>query len=71
MSNQAKEIFEGFVNNLFPNDEIRELSRNRLKICFECPIRTNNKCDKSKGGCGCFLNLKTKSPDSHCPLKKW
>ncbi len=73
---QAKEIFDGFLNLVFPDTEVEVLAEKRLKICFKCPIRTNNKCDKAKSlngikGCNCFLNMKTKSPSSSCPLKKW
>ncbi len=68
---QAKEIFDGFLNLVFPDGEIEALAEKRLKICFECPIRTNNKCDKAKGGCNCLLSAKTRSPSSKCPKDKW
>lgn len=73
---QAQEIFQGFKNLIFPNQKIEEIAEKRLKICFECPIRTDNKCDKNKSenninGCGCFLNMKTRSPASKCPVNKW
>lgn len=68
---QIKEIFEGWLNDLFKTEEIENLAKKRLEICFKCPIRTDNKCDKSKGGCGCWLSAKTRSKNSSCPLKKW
>ncbi len=68
---QSKEIFDGFKNLIFPNQRIEQLAESRLKICFECPIRTDNKCDKSKGGCGCYLSAKTRSETSKCPKGYW
>lgn len=68
---QIKEIFEGWINDLFKNEEVEKLAKKRLKICFECPIRTDNKCDKSKGGCGCPLKKKARSPSSKCPKNYW
>ena len=73
---QVKEIFEGFKNLVFPDEEVEALAEQRLKICFECPVRTDNKCDRDKSlnrikGCGCWLSAKTRSVGSNCPLKKW
>lgn len=68
-------IFQGIFNSFrkelgIPNEEIENISENKLKICYSCPIRTENKCDKSKGGCGCFIKHKVRS-DSKCPLNKF
>lgn len=68
---QLNEIFSGFKNMIFPNEQINSVSEERLKRCFECPIRTEQWCDKKKGGCGCYLQAKTKSPNSSCPIEKW
>ncbi len=68
---QIEKVFSGFKNLIFPNEEIELLAESRLKICFECPLRVDNKCDKSKGGCGCYLSAKVRSPNSNCPKKKW
>jgi len=68
---QTKEIFEGFVNLVFPDEKVEGIANTRLKICFECPVRTGNKCDKNKGGCGCYLAAKARSPTSQCPKSKW
>ncbi len=68
---QTKEILDGFYNLIFPDNEVEEIAKKRLVICYECPIRTNNKCDKAKGGCGCYLAAKTRSVNSSCPKNKW
>lgn len=68
---QSEEIFQGFKNLIFPNQEIEKLAEDRLKICMNCPVRSDNKCDKAKGGCGCYLAAKARSPKSKCPLNKW
>lgn len=67
----AKEIFEGWFNLILKDDKTESLSKYRLEICFNCPIRTGNKCDKEKGGCGCHLAAKTRSPSSKCPKGYW
>lgn len=68
---KLNEIFEGWIRSVFKDEKIEALSKERLKICFECPIRTNNKCDKSKGGCGCPLDKKTRSKSTKCPKNYW
>lgn len=72
---QTKEIFEGFLNLVFPDEKVEGIANTRLKICFECPVRTGNKCDKNKSlngikGCGCYINAKVRS-SSKCPLGKF
>jgi len=41
----------------------------RLSICAECPmfIHRTQQCRK----CGCFMKLKTRLENAHCPLHKW
>jgi hypothetical protein len=47
------------------------MGKKRMSICNNCLTRTNNICDKSKGGCGCILKLKVISPGSNCPKGYW
>lgn len=74
------EIIEGWKNNLYPAEKIREVieevHQERMKICNECPeisskhntpLRFDLHCTK----CGCTLAAKTKSFKSGCPLDKW
>ena len=46
-----------------------ESESKRLSICNECEkfIHLTSQCKD----CGCFMNLKTKLPNSECPLGKW
>ena len=41
----------------------------RLKICRDCEnfIKVTSTCKL----CGCFMLLKTKFPNSTCPINKW
>ena len=65
------QIYQGWKNLVFKTPEIEKEAKRRLNICGECSIRTEGKCDKSKGGCGCPLAAKARSPQSKCPKDKW
>jgi len=72
---QSQEIFEGFVNFIFKDEQIEIKAKERLNKCFNCPLRDEGVCSKKKEhngikGCGCALKLKARS-GSECPLKKW
>ena len=71
MEINLSEIYEGWKNLVFKNKKIEALAISRLLICGQCEVRTEGYCDKVKGGCGCPLKAKTRSPKSKCPLKKW
>jgi len=73
-----KEILEGWRNDLFPPEEIKEKIRltqeQRLEICKSCPlnstpnkIRTISYCKD----CGCPLKKKSACLHCECPQKKW
>ena len=68
---QGQEIFEGFKYSIFKDEKIEIDAEKRLKICFECPTRTDKRCDTRKGGCGCRIEIKARSPKSQCPQNKW
>ena len=73
------EILDGVINDLYPDIEIEDEARRRLKICLtpdkyepHCKYYSHNnllgpKCTK----CGCVLKYKVKSTTSKCPIKKW
>jgi hypothetical protein len=46
-------------------DEIQR----RLEICYTCPAfrKSTQQCKK----CGCFMKLKTRLKEAHCPIGKW
>lgn len=69
-----------FFNQLHP--KIKEEGEKRLEICSGCPMRTLNKCDKTKTGiniesglevkgCSCNLSAKVLDPNSECPKGLW
>lgn len=55
------------------NQERGDKARERMNICHHCDTYNNNtkKCDKSKGGCGCFMPKKVYATKAKCPKKKW
>lgn len=64
---KINEIYQGFKNLIFKNEEIEAEAEVKLKICFKCPYRESNRCGK----CGCYLKAKARSKDSECPDKRW
>ena len=73
---KIKQILSGWGNLLkdemgFLDKETKDMSTKRLLICNNCPIRTENVCDKLKGGCGCPIIPKSLSPESDCPKGYW
>jgi hypothetical protein len=51
-----------------------DLSR-RVAICEACPsgcyLSGPSRCDRSKGGCGCFLAAKWRVASEKCPKGHW
>lgn len=77
----AERIVSGFLNVAgVKADEATE--RNRIEICNNCEVFNDELrlCDVEKGGCGCFVDIKTKyleidfanfKETVKCPLGKW
>jgi hypothetical protein len=75
------QIYEGWKNNLFPADDmkehIRQVSQERMAICDACEWCSENKpkkprrFDKHCTHCGCVLSAKTKCLSCACPIEKW
>ena len=75
------QIYEGWKNDLFPADEmkeqIRQVSKERMAICDQCEWCSENKpkkprrFDKHCTHCGCVLSAKTKCLSCSCPIDKW
>mgnify|MGYP006286181149 CR=1 FL=1 len=73
------QIYEGWKNNLFPAEEmkehIRSVSSQRMSICEGCEyisskfssVRPDIHCTH----CGCTLAAKTKCLSCSCPINKW
>ena len=86
---QINEILNGWGNYIkdefnMLDPRIKKISQNRLELCNNCIMRTNNYCDSNKTiehiitkelvrGCGCYLSAKTLSmdPNTECPAGKW
>ena len=75
------QILEGISNSLFKKEHVEEIAQHRMQICKKCALYdvqgkgcmvpgSQPCCDERKGGCGCSLNLKTRSLSSACPLAK-
>ena len=76
---KVKEIYEGWRNNLFPpeamKEQIAKVSAERLVICEACENHSKNhtsvRPDAHCVSCGCTLSAKTKCLSCSCPIKKW
>lgn len=49
----------------------KEDTKARLDICETCPHRSSHLLGYRCYACGCFLKVKAKLPNEHCPLRKW
>lgn len=45
---QVEEIFSGFLNSIFPTEEILQMSKERLEHCFKCPLRNQFDCSRTR-----------------------
>jgi len=60
---------------MWANPQVEKIAKNRLEICGECPKRSNypgpvnmkSQCTL----CGCWIEAKTRSINSTCPIDKW
>lgn len=73
-----KEILEGWKNDLFPAENLKQIIRDtqeeRLAICKTCPFNSTpntitafTRCKD----CGCPLKKKTACLSCICPQEKW
>lgn len=78
------QILEGIANSVFKKEHVEEIAQERMAICKMCSLYTMDNegcivpgttpcCNQTMGGCGCSLNIKTRSLSSSCPLSppKW
>lgn len=72
-----KNIAEGFINATrawvgFSSPDIEKKAADRYETCLGCDTISEDKsrCDRDKGGCNCYLALKTRS-SSDCPKDRW
>lgn len=67
--NKITEIYSGVKNYISKKENIEELSKKRMEICTSCD--KFKKTTKQCGICGCFMEFKTRSEQSVCPMQKW
>lgn len=80
-----KEIAEGWRNDLFPPERLKDViskaHKERMEICRSCEYDSKNarvngtyngiRKDEHCLKCGCPLQKKTKCLSCECPLNKW
>lgn len=66
-TSKVNEIFNGWKNVVFKNPQVEKIAKARAEICASCKFNIRSRCSK----CGCPLIAKTRSMQSHCPLKLW
>jgi len=79
MSVNFSQILEGWRNNLFPKEEMKDhilaLHAERMAICESCEFisskHKSHRPDLHCTNCGCTLAAKTKCLSCSCPLNKW
>lgn len=53
------------------NDQ-HDKARLRMEVCKRCPLLTEAQfCDRSKGGCGCYMPAKVQVGVAKCPQGRW
>lgn len=72
------QILEGIKNNIFKNEHVEEIAKERWMICEGCPLldKKGDKClvpgtGPCCGSCGCSMGLKLRALGSECPEGKW
>lgn len=65
---RLSEIYEGWKNLVFDNQEVKEEAERRMAICDACPNLTKHNYCKL---CSCYMPAKVRSLESRCWDKKW
>lgn len=78
------QIIEGITNSIFKREDVEEIAKHRMEICKSCPSKMYDEkgdgcmvpgsqpcCNENVGGCGCSLNLKTRSLSAACEQGHW
>jgi hypothetical protein len=71
-------VYEGVKNNIWKDEYVEIIARDRYKICSSCSELDliGKKCAVPNtqpccGNCGCSLGFKIRALSSSCPIKKW
>lgn len=67
MSYTILDIVKGFFEKGNLEIASKEIRKQRLDCCNQCPANVLNICK----GCGCFIPTKVSLTKSECPLNKW
>lgn len=73
-----EDIVYAIHNMLFSSKADRDLAKERLKVCKQCPFYSKNTKERPYGKlpythcikCGCFDKAKVYGPNS-CPINYW
>lgn len=53
-------------------NDMHDKARLRMEVCKRCPLLTSAQfCDRSKGGCGCYMPAKVQVGVAKCPQGRW
>ena len=62
-------IIKGWYYKIF--NKKQKLAKSRLKICNNCPSKTQTSLGDICSECGCILDAKTRVLDELCDMNKW
>ena len=65
---KLSEIYEGWINLIYPNPRIKQIAEERFDICSNCDYLQKNKVCKL---CGCYMPAKVRSMKSSCDDNNW
>lgn len=80
---KLKQIYEGWKNYVFLNEEVEKAARVKADICSKCPNAVEDKwfdlvderIEELSGLkcklCDCPLSTLTRSKDKKCKIKRW
>lgn len=69
MGKVLDEIYDGWKNYLFENEEIEIIAKERIEMCVDCDhfLKKIKVCNL----CGCFMPAKARAPLADCPANIW
>ena len=80
---KIKNVFAGWLNYIFENEDVNQTAKKKAKVCFDCPEKIKGTYEKVMpdyslvevegfkcNKCGCPLSTKLRSDDK-CPLDKF
>lgn len=74
LATRIPEIITGWANYVKPTPQIEEMGLTRLEVCIDCEQNSTPATVVLKSrckACGCFIQAKSRNPESKCPKDKW